>query len=267
MNQLEHKRFAVNMYDIFANFLPGFILIGGFLLPFLGDDWLSNINLLEGSFLTLAAFAMGGVTQAIGSRIKRYQFRLPLFSFPADPVDGDSQGWVIRKRKLPFNVKMEAIKCESDDLSFAEKGFLSTCEEIFKLDKEQRIDDWGYLFKMIISYLETSPHNRTLRIQAQHLAARGLYVTLFMLFSYYLLFSVVAWIQSWRYFSIDMREGISSVLLYNYDVSLVIWPIASISCLLLSYILYIRSIHFEEDVPKYMISEITIAAEHSETKS
>lgn len=45
MNQLEYKRFAVNMYDIFANFLPGFILIGGILLPFLSSDSGRNLRL------------------------------------------------------------------------------------------------------------------------------------------------------------------------------------------------------------------------------
>lgn len=185
MNNIEYKRFAVNMYDIFSNFLPGFILIGGLLIPFLDSSRLSNIGLLKGSFLTLAAFAAGGFTQAIGSRAKYYNFRLPFFSFPPEPADDGRQWFLIEDRKMPFDAKMEDIMQNNGELSFAERKFFDVCEEMFGISGDKGIRDWRYLFKMIISYLEASPHNRTLRIQAQHLAARGLYVTLFILSLYY----------------------------------------------------------------------------------
>lgn len=55
---------------------------------------------------------------------------------------------------------------------------------IFANQKENR-DDWGYLFKLLISYLEVSPCNRTLRLQALHLATRGLYLSVVLIGIYY----------------------------------------------------------------------------------
>lgn len=146
MEQLKYKKVSVNIYDLFANFLPGFILIGGVLLPFLAGNGSSNISISEGAFVTLAAFAIGGGTQALGSHTKRYRFRFPFLSFPADSEADTGTSctrleeilqWLhldsyIEKRKLPFNSKLEEIDQKSQDvhcdLSFSRKPFFPSMQ-------------------------------------------------------------------------------------------------------------------------------------------
>lgn len=249
MNNLEYNRFTLNMYDIFANFLPGFVLVGGLLLPFAGHERIVNAGLLEGVFATLAAFAVGGFTQAIGSKIKRLQFRIPFCKYPSEDTTVGLCIPFVERRTMPFHRKMSDIteNCEG----ILESEFSESCEELLKIDSIGNAEeDWDSLFKTCLAFLEVSPCNRTLRIQAQHLATRGLYIAFFFLFSYYLLLTVILYFNGSMVISPQKTSFPISVL--------ALFSIFSVGS---SYLAYIRSTHFENDVTEYMISEIYISSQ------
>lgn len=262
MNNFGNSRFTVNIYDVFANFLPGFIFLGGAALPFIFGNSLSGFSALEGSLFIFAAFAIGVLTQAIGSYTKKYQFRAPLCNFPSKSNEKKFMR-LVEEREMPFNQVMEKIDDNSNDLSVPEEKFLTRCENIFDFDGDEQIEDWGYLFKLCLTQLEVSPYNRTLRIQAQHLATRGLYVSLFFLCIYYLAIAIVQqppihnYLNQWGFIHNLPHQQIgvlpASVLVLMSGLSLVI-----------SYVFYLRSVHFEEDVVNYMISEV-VASQSSST--
>lgn len=254
MNDLESNKFTVNIYDVFANFLPGFMFIGG-VIPLLWDSELtSNIGVLEGSLAVFAAFALGGLVQSVGAKLKYYHFRLPSRKFPSKKCE-DATFWIFGRRYLPFTYKMNRLKKskskEDDDLPLPEQKFFNACKDSFGFDSDSaELNDWGYLFKMCLTHLEASPYNRTLRIQAQHLATRGLYITFAALSVIYALIAIQ-----------QLRPIFPNAeLSYAFIAPALPYIVPAVLGLGGSYVLYIRSVHFEEDVISYMISEMVLSA-------
>jgi hypothetical protein len=251
MTNLDNSRFTVNAYDVFANFLPGFILLTGVALPFLSQRTLPSLGAIEIVFYTFITFSIGGIVQAIGSKTKYIKFTWP-FNESNTKTSKNLFLGILRRRVMPFDRAMNNIVIKSYernrnnyDLSKAEWKFFDCCNEIFGFDSNVIFRDWGYLFKMCLAHLETSPHDRTLRIQAQHLAARGLYISFFILF---ILYSSLSVIQTGVFNNTIQQplHALSSDLLF----------LMAVLCLIASWVFRNRSVHFEEDVVKYMISEM-----------
>lgn len=140
--------------------------------------------------------------------------------------------------KRPFNERMADIDTE-DGL---EGDFASICDDKFGVkvvDYDEEYDGWSMLFKSILSDLENSPWSRALRIQALHLAARGLTVAFVLLTAYYLL-----------YVGGVLTPGGMELFSHN-QVPLA----AALGTGVLAVLTAHRSRHFENDVINYMISE------------
>lgn len=244
---MDSSRFTVNIYDVFANFLPGFIFLGGAAIPFLPGDTLSGFGTFGGTLLIFASFAVGGMMQALGSYTKHYQYRFPTRDFPSESANEWSL-CLIEKRKMPFNRIMDEIANNQDDLTPPQSEFFSSCRNLFGFDSDSDNNDgdwmdWGDLFKICLTHLEITPYNRTLRIQAQHLATRGLYISFFIIFIYYIALSAIQVLPIYN--------------LQQFDV--ISWQrlvIIGLFCVPISYIFYLRSVHFEKDVVNYMIAEV-----------
>lgn len=251
MNPIPNNKFTINIYDIFANFLPGIVLISGLLLPFIDSNLISAINLSTGTVTLFIAFAVGGFVQGTASLTKQYQYRLPGQNFPS-PVNGTKQLQFFAKRKLPFSQKVSHMNSDgSDELPIPERKFNQACETVFKInDDDVSIEDDGYLFKLCLTYLEASPYNRTLRIQAQHLATRGLYTTSFLLSGYYLCAFTIELLDNGLIFNTNVQ----------YSFHQIVFLLLSILSFILFHLFYLRSIDFEEDVAMYMISELYLSS-------
>lgn len=287
----DYNKFTINVYDVFSNLIPGTVTVVGILFPFSGITFVPNMGLAKGFVVILVSFSIGVGLQGIGSRIKRYHF----YPFPSEHKEKaeDENTWesidsfenrhtfslevptefensvnikisgqdsipeksedkplhvrikervlplLVRRRVLPFNARMRDISTSNGDLSLAEEKFFKSCNKVMNISGDE-IRQWDYLFKMIVSHLETLPSNRTHRIQAQHLATRGLYLSFAFLSVYYILigiFGAFNWINGLVF---------SESILFLF----------ALPCLILAHTFYLRSVHFEEDVVKYIICEI-----------
>lgn len=227
-------RFQFNVYGVFCNFLPGSVLLIGLTIPFiLTPESLIDLNLTEALAAGVGAFALGILTQALGSKLSRRKV------FGSCPH---------HKRDRPFNKKMDDMlssdSCE-DELTNIDRKAKRICTEVFDCEDEY---DTDHIFKSLVAYLEASNFTRGLRVQALHLASRGLYVASLILFIYYSLFAVGLYLPPG--FSIFTYYGV--LHLYHFSLlSLLTLPVA--------YILFERARDFESDVASYIFSEIVVS--------
>lgn len=215
----QEQRFGrFNLYDIFANFLPGAVLILGFYLPHTSQDFsFPGISITDAVVVTLLAFVVGFILQAMAS-------------------------FLSKQYGNPFESEVADINSDQDDLY---RDFASVCKkkfgiEVNELDEED--EELSWLFKAILSDLENSPWSRTLRIQALHLAARGLAVAFLVLTVYYGIY--------W--------EGSLSVGDDELFARACVPAFATLGTASLFGVIAWRAIHFEKDVVTYMISEFTM---------
>lgn len=145
---------SFNIYDVFANIVPGVVFLIGLSFPFdlqqfFGDGVNAAIGVTLFLFLSLV---VGQILQAIGGW-----------------ADGDHG----------FSLLVEDIVRERDDSQFDvtefDEYFLVLCQDTFDLSAD--FDDYSRLFKLLLAYLEYSGRSRALRMQALYLLARGVWVS------------------------------------------------------------------------------------------
>jgi hypothetical protein len=145
---------SFNIYDIFANIVPGVVFLIGLSVPFelqqiFGDGANAAIGVTLFLFFSLV---VGQILQAIGGW-----------------ADGDHG----------FSLLVEDIVRERNDSRFDvtefDEYFLVLCQDTFGLSDE--FDDYSRLFKLLLAYLEYSGRSRALRMQALYLLARGVWVS------------------------------------------------------------------------------------------
>lgn len=225
-------RFRFNAYDVFSHFLPGVLLFFGLTLPFLGEEQpFPDLNLIAAVFAAVVAYGLGLGTQALGSIASRRKV------FGKKP-------W--SKRNRPFNYKMNKmleIETKESEFSNIDWAARELCVEVFDLDCDGS-DNTEHLFKSLLAYLEASQWNRSLRIQALHLASRGLYVVSLILLMYYGVFGIGLSLPS--EFSVFMYDGYLNAG-HFFILSVLMIPT--------SWILFDRARHYESDVVIYILSE------------
>jgi hypothetical protein len=230
-------RFTFNAYDLFSNFLPGAVLFLGIGLPFIGlQDVLPDLNLVQALSAIIIAFGLGTVTQSIGSMASRRKV------FSLKPL---------KERDRPFNEKMnQMLECEEPKPDFSNIDWAASrlCIEAFDLDGDGT-DNTEYVFKSLLAYLESSKWNRGLRMQALHLASRGLYVVCLILGIYYISFGIGFLIPT-EY----------TLYVYSGEFSLLSFIALGGLMFIISYILFLRARHFEDDVVIYILSEFVMSA-------
>lgn len=145
---------SFNIYDIFANIIPGVVFLIGLSFPFklrqlFGDGANAAVAITLFLFFSLV---VGQVLQAIGGW-----------------ADGDHG----------FSLLIEDIVHERSESRFNvtefDEYFVVLCQDTFSLSAD--FDDYSRLFKMLLAYLEYSGRSRALRMQALYLLARGVWVS------------------------------------------------------------------------------------------
>ncbi|WP_276280344.1 hypothetical protein [Halorussus caseinilyticus] len=158
---------SFNIYDIFANIVPGVVFLIGFTFPFklqniLGGNTVSITNIL---LFILFSFVLGQTLQAIG-------------------------GWADGDHGFPRFIK-DILNEESKsrfEVSSIDETFLLLCSTTFRLPSN--FNDYYRLFKLLLAYLEYSGRSRALRMQALYLFSRGIWVSSWLLFLWFLVLTV-----------------------------------------------------------------------------
>lgn len=213
----------LNLYDIFANFLPGAYLLIGMFLP----DWLllekfPTLSIFEAGGAVIMAFVAGFCTQSIGSYVQSEN--RPFDKFMPEGEDG-------------------SIGSENINDTNIDRMFCEICEGEFGIDpRDDDFSDWGRLYKLVIADIETGGQQRALRIQALHLSARGLLISACILVVFHFLRAL---------FLIPLfPRGNPVIHLALVGVSILTIPI-----------FYYRYKDFERDVVKYMIYDFVLERE------
>lgn len=215
-----------NLYDIFANFLPGAIFMTGILFPYVGISGLFT-ELKAGGLLLMVvlSFAAGLFVQAVGGNV---QSSGQDFADHIQKVDrGDNEESEIE----------EYPESESEiNISPLDAYFVEAFRVELGLDSD--FEDWSRLHKLILAKLEATSRSRALRLQALYLAMRGMSVTAGFLSIWYILYMVL-------------------VLIEVFSTPLPTWSLLYVACLSFGTAgkFYERSEEFSKDVAKYMIIE------------
>lgn len=149
---------SFNIYDIFANIVPGVVFLVGLSFPFKSQQFVgdgANAAIAVTLFLFFS-LVVGQILQAIGGW-----------------ADGDHG----------FSLLVEDILREQSESRFDvtefDEYFVVLCHDTFGLSDE--FDDYSHLFKLLLAYLEYSGRSRALRMQALYLLARGVWVGAWLL--------------------------------------------------------------------------------------
>lgn len=171
---------SFNVYDVFANIVPGVVLLIGLLFP-LDVREIVDVEIVSvtiASLFVILSFVSGQIVQSFGGW-----------------ADGD-HGFSELMTCLIQNKKYSRF-----ELTEFDERFLLHCDETFDLRDE--FDDYGRLFKMILAYLEYSGRTRALRMQALYLFARGIWVSVWLLALWFLIIGVS---MRYEYLSNDSLE-------------------------------------------------------------
>jgi hypothetical protein len=208
----ELERF--NAYDIFSTLLPGFAVLFGVSIPH--PRVYNNIGEIPLSSLALGlilAFTLGLFVQGIAG--------------------------IVLSGEKSFRNRMKKVVTEGlddDAVSEFDVYFLERAREKFNLDVE--FNDWGYLYRTVLTELEQNPSSRAIRLQSLFLAMRGLCVGTAILF-----------VTTLGYL-ISAADGRLSP-----EWPIRIFVVINMLLLVLCLVAYVRALEFRRDVVSYMITE------------
>lgn len=227
----QYSRF--NLYDIFANFLPGVILIIGVFLPIFGVEGLFVTLGIGGILIIIVlAFAMGLALQVLGAYISSASaaFENHMKAVVNDEQEDGSE------RNSDGQITISSV-----DILFLER-----CRSEFELTAN--FDDWNRLYKLVLSRLERPSQSRALRIQALYLGMRGVTVTMIILFMYY----IISYI---------------GVQYFGLEVALPTWALIAFIGLTaaLGVLFYMRQQEFQNDVVMYIINDYCVLSRDPES--
>lgn len=215
------ERVTFTIYDIISSFLPGAVFVTGALLPFTGvGDLLIDLRLGSIVIFAIISFTTGLAFQAVGGIVSSTS---DIFAQHLTDVVSDEQN-----ETSPLGV-------DTSDVQFVE-----SFRKEFNLDSE--FDNWSSLYRRVVSRLERSQYQRTIRLQALQLGTRGLCVALGILALSYIGGYIIVVIP----FSIE-------------DVSVIIppllMPLLGVIYAAVSVAFYKRSNEYGKYSVRYMISE------------
>lgn len=218
---------SVNLYDIFANIVPGLSFLFGIMIPLnvrylvdfvFGREAMVQFTLAYLILLVALAFITGQLLQAFGSRF-----------------DGD-HGFP----RFVQEIRGEDVDSRYEVTEFDEV-FWHFCRERFVLS--DNFESYDRLFKSVLAYLEHSQRTRALRLQALYLFARGVFVAGVLLTVFYTIL-----LLSLYYDYVPFRWE------FLFRSQLVIATSAVLSATV-SYISYKERRKLESDWVKYAITE------------
>jgi len=149
---------ALELYDILANLVPGAVLLLSVDAIFRVEDYVSFSNgaFMIGVFL-IVSLVSGHVIQTVASLL-----------------NGTPQlfGNII---KVSQGEEVEGVEIE---ITHIEEALWPLMQQKFALPDD--FDDYGELFRLLLSYIETTPATRALRFQALHSFHRSIWAVGFV---------------------------------------------------------------------------------------
>lgn len=217
----------LNLYDVFANIVPGLIFLFGLLVPFnlsailnavLGDQVKIGFGVPEFLILITIAFVVGQILQVAGGRFD-------------DDHGFSAFMWKIRGRETETRI----------DVSDFDALFWDMCRDHFQLSGD--FDSHGRLFQALLSFLEERNRSRALRMQALYLLTRGLFMAVLFLIIIYLITAISLYFQ---YLPEEWHQYLRSTeIIFMFTI--------------LAYLLLMtindRSEEFEKDWIEYTVTE------------
>lgn len=149
---------SFNVYDVFANIIPGVVLLVGASFPF-------NVQRVLGKPITAAT----SITLVI------------IISFITGQFLQTIGGWADGDHGFPQLMRSIVNEKRNPQFEITEfdEYFVVLCDDTFELT--EGFDDYTRLFKMLLAYLEYSGRSRALRMQALYLLSRGIWVSAWLL--------------------------------------------------------------------------------------
>lgn len=152
---------SLAFYDLLTNLIPGVVYLSAVTLLVSPPPGTVDIpvGILVSGFVVVS-FTIGHLVQAAASWLETPKtFGQIIKALQEDnPVEA------------PFAI------------TYVEKEFWDTCKTNFNIPDPENFDDYGRLFKLLLSHLETTPHTRALRFQALHAFHRSMWAASMLLF-------------------------------------------------------------------------------------
>jgi hypothetical protein len=189
---ISHTLRSLELYDILANLIPGGVLLISIAVVFQVESYInfSNNSLAAATFL-IAAFVLGHIIQAVASYI-----------------DGQPTlfGDVIRYTRGE-NIDHPPLR-----ITVVEKSVWPIMKKKFNLSDD--FDDYGALFRLLLSHIETTPTVRALRFQSLHSFHRSMWAVGYIT----AILSILGWGLKWQTV-VDVRS--CWILLASFVASIV----------------------------------------------
>lgn len=266
-----------NLYDIFANLLPGSVLLLGLFLPSLGvEGLLIDFSLGSALVFLLLSFAAGLVVQACGYPIHSgaKQFDKHLSELDEEGSDhsengedaedtgnaengGDSDGDEDNREEEDENEPDDSSSTknlavpdaelpDSNRDEPAEDGLDSIDTEFIELIRDERdygpqYNNWTSLYTWVLVKLDGSSRTRAIRLHGLFLATRGMFVVSLLLFIFY---SLTLWLY---------QDGLVSI-----EISWIVCTSLVGVSLLLTIIFCIRTSNLNASLTNTMIKEYVV---------
>lgn len=189
---------ALELYDVLANLVPGAVLLLAISAIFRIEDYIqfSTSAFTAGAFL-VTALVSGHVIQAFASEL-----------------DGTPTlfGDVIRASRQN-DIEEPAIK-----ITHVEQAVWPLMQRKFSLPDD--FEDYGEMFRLLLSYIETTPATRALRFQALHSFHRSMWAAGFLIIILALIsmpLKHLGWVavQPWPLLGIVLIGGIIGILVFQ----------------------------------------------------
>jgi hypothetical protein len=221
----ERVRSAVNLYDIFANIIPGVVLLSGVFVPIRVESLVAiQLNAASVLLFVVFAFVVGQAMQYIGSRL--------------DADHGFGQ-----------HVACLRAGFENPPIGVTEfdEVFWGVCKRRFRLTDD--FDDYSRLFKCLLAELERTGRTRAIRMQALYLFSRGIWVASWMLFVLYVLLGAVVFVRP------DLPSDASVALFVANFRGPVFLAFGLLSSFTFGLVFHYQRQEFEKDWITYVIIE------------
>lgn len=161
---------SLQLYDVLANLVPGAVILLSLIALFSpGFSYIQGFSFLSAGILAVVSLVAGHVIQYVASQ------------------------WAGTPHL--FGDIIEAVKEDNPGLADARVTHIEQMAWPMmrkRFDLPEGFEDYGALFRLLLSYVESTPASRALRFQALHSLHRSLWAT-GRLMSLFALISIVIW--------------------------------------------------------------------------
>ncbi len=189
---------ALELYDVLVSLVPGAVLLLAITTIYQVENYVQiTTSAFSAGVFLVASLVLGHVVQAIAS------------SLDGTPtIFGD----VVRASKG------EDVDNVDIAITHVEESLWPLLRRKFALPPD--FEDYGHMFRLLLSYIETTPATRALRFQALHSFHRSMWAVWFPVIALSLLGAVLKYhglgmVRSWPILGLTILSSIVGVLVFN----------------------------------------------------